>query len=178
MLLDDILHHAAAILQTDPTRADHSTSSCSPDEVTAQNKLERFVKDQDGKESVYDPNYHLCFSAYFNHSHILSSRCTLQSLPPATPHTCTRSHTNKTERDLNSSFVSHCKAIWKGKQRCSTFADVVSLSYCHFSADLWLFADCESFLSSNLKWANFFIVQMVMVIWAFLIFFLYVDKFT
>lgn len=69
-----------------------SASSCSPDEVTAQNKQERFVKERDGKESVYDPNYHLCPSARFNHSHILSSRCTLQSLSLQPTHASAFAH--------------------------------------------------------------------------------------
>lgn len=87
LLLDDTLRlRAAAILQTDLTGG--SESSCSPDEVTAQNKQERFVKERDGKESVYDPNYHLCPSACFNHSHILSSGWKLQSLA-LQPHTFT-----------------------------------------------------------------------------------------
>lgn len=30
----------------------------------------RFIRGVNGTASVYDPNYHLCFSAYFNHGHI------------------------------------------------------------------------------------------------------------
>lgn len=92
--MDTLRVRAAAVLQTDLTGGPES--SCSPDEVTARNKQERFVKERDGKESVYDPNYHLCPSARFNHSHILSSRRTLQSLSCAAPHARPRLHTNKT----------------------------------------------------------------------------------
>lgn len=99
------------------------------DELAAQNKQERFIRGVNGKVSVYDPNYHLCFSAYFNHSHILFSHSTLQSLP-LQHHT--HMHTNKTELDLSSSLVSNCHAMWKGKQLCYTFTVFVSLSYCHF----------------------------------------------
>lgn len=63
---------------------------CSPDESAAQNKHKSFIRGVNGKVGVYDPNYHLCFSAYFNHSHILFSRSTLQSLPLQHP---THTHT-------------------------------------------------------------------------------------
>lgn len=63
---------------------------CSVDESAAQDKQKSFIRGVNGKVGVYDPNYHLYFSAYFNHSHILFSRSTLQNLTLQHP---TRTHT-------------------------------------------------------------------------------------
>lgn len=78
------------------------------DESAAQNKHKRFIRGVNGKVGVYDPNYHLCFSAYFNHSHIPPSNSALQSLR-LQPHTHRHSHANKTKLDLSSSFVTKCE---------------------------------------------------------------------
>lgn len=75
------------LIKEDHTGAGLAVSGCwFPDELAAQNKQECFIRGINEKVGVYDHNCHLCFSAYFNHTHILLSRSTLQSLDTAPPH--------------------------------------------------------------------------------------------